>query len=109
MSTKNAQQEHFVTIAKYFTFLSYEKMFVLCGKLLIKFLLMKSEIKKKLSVSKKIVRYEKNVREKFVHLKKIYKFTLDHFLFGHVIFVLTVKNVMKNSNLYRIYAMRINV
>ena len=38
----------------------------------------------------------KNFRDKIVHLEKIYIFTSEHFLVGHVIFVLIVKNVIKN-------------
>ena len=30
----------------------------------------------------KYTRYEKNVGDKIVHLKKIYKLTLDHFFIG---------------------------
>ena len=49
------------------------------------------------------MRYEKNVRDKFVYLKKIYKLTSDHFLTGHVAFVLMVENFIKNSILHQIY------
>ena len=45
-------------------------------------------------------RYEKNIPDKIVHLKKLYKFTSEHFLFGHVVFVLYVKNIIKNEKLY---------
>ena len=38
----------------------------------------------------KYTRYEKNVEDKIVHLKKIYKFTSEHFLIGLVVFVLIV-------------------
>ena len=37
-------------------------------------------------------RYEKMLRSKIVHLKKIYNFDFDHF-----VFVLIVKNVIKNK------------
>ena len=40
----------------------------------------------------KYARCEKNVQNEIVHLKKIHRFTSDHFLIGHVVFVLTVKN-----------------
>ena len=44
--------------------------------------------------------YEKNVSEKIVYLKKIYKFTSEHFLIRHVVFILIVKNVIKNENFH---------
>ena len=34
---------------------------------------------------------------KIVHLKKIYNFGFDHFLIKHTVFVLIVKNVIKNK------------
>ena len=42
-------------------------------------------------------RYEKMLRSKIVHLKKIYNFYLDHFLIKRRVFVLIVKNVIKNQ------------
>ena len=48
---------------------------------------------------KNYTRYEKKIREKIFYLKKIYKFTLKHFLID-VIFVLDVKNVMENEKFY---------
>ena len=37
------------------------------------------------------------LRSKIVHLKKIDNFDLDHFLIKRTVFVLTVKNVIKNK------------
>ena len=44
--------------------------------------------------------------KKIVNHKKIYKFTRKYFLVGHVIFVLIIKNNIKNENsiLHQIYA-----
>ena len=42
-------------------------------------------------------RYKKMLRRKIVHLKKIYKFDFDHFLIKRTVFVLIVKNVIKNQ------------
>ena len=42
------------------------------------------------------VRYKKMLRSKIVHLKKIYNFVFDHFLIKRTVFVLIVKNVIKN-------------
>ena len=42
-------------------------------------------------------RYEKMLRSKIVHLKKIYNFDSDHFLIKHTVSVLIVKNVIKNQ------------
>ena len=39
------------------------------------------------------------LRRKIVHLKKIYNFDFDHFLIKHTVFVLIVKNVIKNQKL----------
>ena len=36
------------------------------------------------------------LRKKIVYIENIYKFTLDHFLIGHVAYVLTVENVIRN-------------
>ena len=46
------------------------------------------------------MRHEKNFGYKIVHLKKICKFTSEHFLIGHVVLVLIVKKVIKNEKLY---------
>ena len=43
-------------------------------------------------------RYEKILQSKIVYLKETYKFYLDHFLIKRTIFVLIVKNVIKNRN-----------
>ena len=42
-------------------------------------------------------RYEKILRSKIVHLKKIYNFDFDHFLIKRTVFVLIVKNGIKNQ------------
>ena len=42
-------------------------------------------------------RYKKMLRSKIVHLKKIYNFDFDHFLIKRTVFVLSVKNVIKNQ------------
>ena len=42
-------------------------------------------------------RYEKMLRSKIIHLKKIYNFYFDHFLIKRTVFVLIVKNVIKNQ------------
>ena len=42
-------------------------------------------------------RYEKMLRSKIVHLKKIYNFDFDHFLIKRTAFVLIVKNVIKKA------------
>ena len=42
-------------------------------------------------------RYEKMLKSKIVHLKKIYNFDFDHFLIKPTVFVLIVKNVNKNQ------------
>ena len=55
---------------------------------------MKNVIKiKNLLFKKKYIytKYEKNLSYKIVHLLKIYKFTSDCFLIGHVVFDLIVK------------------
>ena len=45
-------------------------------------------------------RYEKNYADKIVYLKKIYKFTSEHFLIGHELSDLIVKNVIMNERFY---------
>ena len=42
-------------------------------------------------------RYEKMLTSKIVYLKKIYNFDFDHFLIKRTVFVLIVKNVIKNQ------------
>ena len=42
-------------------------------------------------------RYEKMLKSKIIHLKKIYNFDFDHFLIKRTVFVLIVKNVIKNQ------------
>ena len=42
-------------------------------------------------LGKNYTRYEKSVGNKIVHLKKIHKFTSDHFLVGGVVFALIEK------------------
>ena len=42
-------------------------------------------------------RYEKMLKSKIVHPKKIYNFDFDHFLIKRTVFVLIVKNVNKNQ------------
>ena len=43
-------------------------------------------------------RYEKILRSKIVHFKEIYNFHSDYFLIKRTVFVLIVKNVIKNQN-----------
>ena len=50
---------------------------------------------KTFGLQKNYMEYEKNVGDKFVHLKKIYKFSPDYFLIGHVVVVLIATNVIK--------------
>ena len=42
-------------------------------------------------------RYKKKILDKIVHLKKIYKFISEYFLIGRVVWILIVKNVIKND------------
>ena len=42
-------------------------------------------------------RYEKILRSKIIHIKEIYNFYFDHFLMKRTVFVLIVKNVIKNQ------------
>ena len=54
--------------------------------------------KKTFGLQKKLCEVQKkNVQDKIVHLKNIYKYSSGHFLIGHVLFVLIVKNVIKNE------------
>ena len=43
------------------------------------------------------MRFEKILRSKIVHIKKIYKFDVDHFQVKCTFFVLIEKNVIKNQ------------
>ena len=52
---------------------------------------------KKLWFPVKQYKIRKNVRSKIVHLKEIYNFDFDHFLIKRTVFVLIVKNVIKNQ------------
>ena len=57
--------------------------------------------KYKLLVYKKTIGdTKKNVVDKIVHFKKMKKFTVDHFFIGYVVFVLIVKNFIKNKKFY---------
>ena len=49
---------------------------------------------------KNYTRRERKFLDEIIHLKKIYKFTSEHFLFGHVLFVLIIKNFIKNEKFY---------
>ena len=40
------------------------------------------------------------LRSKIVHLKKIYNFDTDYFLIKRIVFVLIVKNVIKNKKFH---------
>ena len=42
-------------------------------------------------------RYKKMFKSKIIHLKEIYNFDFDHFLIKRTVFVLIVKNVIKNK------------
>ena len=42
-------------------------------------------------------RYEKVLQSKIVPLKQIYKFYFDHFLEKRTVFVLILKNIIKNQ------------
>ena len=46
---------------------------------------------------KNYTRYKKKVGDKIFNFKNLYKFTSGHFLNGPVVFVLIVKNVLKNE------------
>ena len=40
-------------------------------------------------------RYEKMLKSRIVHLKKIYNFDFDHFLVGIIVFLINMKNAIK--------------
>ena len=52
---------------------------------------------KNFDFEKNYIGYENNFPYKIVHLKKIFKFTSEHFLIGYAVFVWIVKNVIKNE------------
>ena len=70
-------------------FLEKRTVFILIKKTLLKI--------KSCSFRPNNARYEKMLKSKIVHLKKIYNFDFDHFLVKRTIFVLIVKNVIKNQ------------
>ena len=64
-------------------------------------LLINNDIRKKtFGFQKNYTEFEKKFQNKVVYLKNIYKFTLEHFLIGHVVFVLIEKNVFKNEKFH---------
>ena len=72
-------------------FFEKRKVFILIRKMLLKI--------KSCGFRANNGRYEKMLRSKIVHLKKIYNFDFDHFLIKRTVFVLIVKNVIKNQKL----------
>ena len=70
-------------------FLIKRTVFILIKKTLLKI--------KSCSFRPNNARYEKILKSKIVHLKKIYNFYFDHFLIKRTVFVLIVKNVIKNQ------------
>ena len=70
-------------------FLIKRTVFILIKKMLLKI--------KSYSFRSNNARYEKMLRSKIVHLKKIYNFDFDHFLIKRTVFILIVKNVIKNQ------------
>ena len=70
-------------------FLEKRTVFILIKKTLLKI--------KSCSFRPNNARYEKMLRSKIVHLKKIYNFDFDHFFTKRTVFVLIVKNVIKNQ------------
>ena len=73
----------------FYHFLEKRTVFILIKKTLLKI--------KSCSFRPHNGRYEKMLKSKIVHLKKIYKFYFYHFLIKRTIFVLIVKNVIKNQ------------
>ena len=57
---------------------------------------------------KNYTRYEKDFGDKIVHLKKIYNFTQDNFLIRHLVFILIVKNLVKDEK-FHIYTKSMRV
>ena len=55
---------------------------------------------KTFNLQKNYTRCEKNIENKIVHLKKTHKFTSNYFFIGHIVFVLIVKNIIKNEKLH---------
>ena len=70
-------------------FLMKRTVFILVKKMLLKI--------KSYGFRPNNARYEKMLRSKIVHLKKIYNFDFDHFLIKRTVFVLIVKTVIKNK------------
>ena len=70
-------------------FLEKRMVFILIRKTLLKI--------KSCSFRPNNARYEKMLSSKIVHLKEIYNFGFDHFLIKRTVFVLIVKNVIKNQ------------
>ena len=70
-------------------FLEKHTVFILIQKTLLKI--------KSCSFQPNNARYEKMLRSKIVYLKKIYNFDFEHFLIKRTVFVLIVKNVIKNK------------
>ena len=57
-------------------------------------------LKSKIQFSGQTLRHTKEMlRNKFIRFKNIYKFYFDHFLIKFTVFVLNVKNVIKNQKL----------
>ena len=54
---------------------------------------------KKSSFRPNYARYEKMLKCKIVHLKKIYKFGFNYFLEKRMVFILMKRNVVKNKKL----------
>ena len=71
-------------------FLEKRTVFILVKKTLLKI--------KSCGFRPKNARYEKMLRSKIVHLKKIYNFYFHHFLIKRRVFVLIVKNLLKIKN-----------
>ena len=70
-------------------FLEKRTVFILIKKTLLKI--------KSCGFRPKNASYEKMLKSKIVHLKKIYNFDFDHFLIKRTVFVLIVKNVITNQ------------
>ena len=70
-------------------FLEKRKVFILIKKTLLKI--------KICGFRSNNASYEKMLTSKIVHLKEIYNFDFDHFLKKRTVFVLIVKNVIKNK------------